>query len=189
MPAPNDQAAPTTMDQLNDRAATLSRARNHLGAIVQALNAGLEALKAERMSDIRAAIDYATEAWSCLEKDIQDNPHLFIKPRKVAAHGIVFGIEQSKATLQIADPKRTVALIRKHLPDQADVLIAVEEAPVKKAVEKLPAADLKRIGVAVVPGVDTVVIRPATSDVDKLVKAFVKSNLEEKAGAAAEAAS
>lgn len=166
-----------TLDDLTARALALATTRQQLGTLVQALNAGLEALKANQMPEIRAAIDTAAAAWAALEADIQASPGLFIKPRTVAAHGITFGIEKSKGVITVPDADKTVALIRKHLPEQADVLIAKKDVPVKKALAQLTAADLRRIGVQVGDGQDTVVIRPAPSDVDKLVKALVKAEL------------
>ena len=170
-----------TLEDLTRSALALSEARHQLGTMVQALNAGLEALKADQMPEIRAAIDVATAAWAELEAAIQASPGLFVKPRTVAAHGITFGIQKSKGSIHVPDSDRTVLLIRKHLPDQAAVLITTKEAPVKKALEQLSAADLKRIGVHVGEAQDTVVIRPAPSDVDKLVKALVKAEVEEPA--------
>lgn len=167
-----------TLEELNARALALSNARLQLGQLVQALNAGIEALKANEMPAIRAAIDQATAAWAALEAGVQGSPELFVKPRTVAAHGVTFGIQKSKGVINIPDADKTVALIRKHLPEKADVLITTKEVPVKKAVEQLTAADLKRIGVQVTEGQDTVVIRPAPSDVDKLVKALVKAEVE-----------
>ena len=168
----------TTLDDISERARALAESRATLGALMQALNAGLEAMKAECMPDIRQAIEQATTAWQALESQIQANPQLFAKPRTVAAHGIVFGIQKGKGSIEIADPEATVRLIRKHLPELADTLIATKEAPVKKAVERLPVADLKRIGATVVDAGDQVVIRPAPSDVDKLVKALVRAELD-----------
>lgn len=167
-----------TLEELNERALALSNARLQLGQLVQALNAGLEALKANEMPAIRVAIEQATAAWAALEAGVQSSPGLFVKPRTVAAHGVTFGIQKSKGVINIPDADKTVALIRKHLPEKADVLITTKEVPVKKAVEQLTAADLKRIGVQVTEGQDTVVIRPAPSDVDKLVKALVKAEVE-----------
>lgn len=168
----------TTLDELNEGARRLADARAELGTLMQALNAELEAMKAENMGDIRQSISTATSAWAALEEGIRANPQLFEKPRTVAAHGIVFGIQKGKGAIEIADPDATVRLIRKHLPELAGTLIATKELPVKKAVERLPVADLKRIGATVVDAGDQVVIRPAPSDVDKLVKALVRAELD-----------
>ena len=67
-----------------------------------------------------------------------------------------------------------VARIKKHLPEQADVLIRTKEAPVKEALAQLTAAELKKIGVTIEDAGDTVVIKPVDSEVDKLVDALLK---------------
>lgn len=170
----------TTLDDITEDARLLAETRAHLGEMMQALNAGIEAMKADRMPDIRSAILAATAAWQALETGIRLNPQLFVKPRTVAAHGITFGIEKGKGAINIGDPDKTCRLIRKHLPDQADVLIAVQEVPVKKAIAQLSVAELQRIGATVTDADDRVVIRPAPSDVDKLVKALVRAELDEE---------
>jgi hypothetical protein len=169
----------TTLDDLNEGARLLADARAQLAELVQALNAGLEVLKADAMPDIRQAIETASAAWQALELGIQLNPQLFVKPRTVAAHGITFGLEKGKGSIEFADPDKTCTLIRKHLPDLAPTLIVTRESPLKKAVAQLSAADLKRIGATVTDVRDLVVIRPAPSDVDKLVKALVRAELGE----------
>lgn len=168
-----------TLDDITDNARLLADARAHLGELMHALSAGLEALKADSMPDIRNAIVAATAAWQALELSIQINPQLFVQPRTVSAHGITFGLEKGKGAITIGDPDKTCALIRKHLPEQADVLIALRETPVKKALAQLSARDLQRIGASVTDAGDRVVIRPAPSDVDKLVRALVRTELDE----------
>ncbi|HMN55605.1 MAG TPA: hypothetical protein PKE15_00025 [Ottowia sp.] len=171
----------TTMDDLTTNARLLADARAELGELVQALNAEMESLKLEAMPQIRAAIANAGECWAELEKSIQANPQLFAKPRTVAAHGITFGLEKGKGAIEFADPDKTCALIRKHLAELAPTLIITRESPLKKAVAQLSAADLKRIGATVIDAGDQVVIRPAPSDVDKMVRALVRADLEEGA--------
>ena len=168
-----DTKTNTPLDGLIDRAQMLSRCRAQLAELVRSLQLGIDALKADSLPNIRLYIDAASGAWSALEASVQAHPELFVKPRTVSAHGIVFGLAKGRGGLEIDDEDRTVALIKKHLADQADVLIATRERPVKDALLQLPAADLKRIGVNVRETGDRVVIKPADGDVDKLVKALV----------------
>ena len=169
----------TTLDDISENARLLADTRGHLGELMRTLSAGLEALKADAMPDIRNAIVAASAAWQALELSIQLNPQLFVKPRTVAAHGITFGMEKGKGSIKFADEEKTCELIRKHLPEQAATLIVTRESPLKKAVSLLSVADLKRIGATVIDAGDQVVIRPAPSDVDKLVKALVRAEIEE----------
>ena len=170
-----DMPVKTALDGVGDRAEALARARGQLAELVQVLEEGLNHLKADAMPMIRESIDAAATAWSALAAEIEAHPELFVKPRTVSMHGIKFGFGKGKGGLEIADADRTCALIKKHLPDQAEVLIATKETPVKDALAQLPAADLKRIGVNVKDTGDQVVIRPADGEIDKIVKALIKA--------------
>lgn len=166
------------LDQILLRAEALQRSRQELAAFCSALNAGIDALKRDHMAQIRASIDEASSAWQALEREIAAHPELFKRPKKIEAHGIVFGYEKGKGGLDIADPERTLKLIRKHLPDQVDVLIQTKEAPAKTALGRLPADELKRLGVEIKGTGETVVIRPADGAIDKLVKALMAESLQ-----------
>lgn len=164
----------TSLHDITVATRQLAEARAQLGQRVSALNADIQVLHDAQMPAIREAIASVSAAWSNLDLLIQSSPSLFVRPRTVAAFGITVGITKSKGTLKIENAKRTVALIKRHMPDQVAVLVATKESPAKKALERLSAADLKRIGVTVEGVGDQVVIRPAPSDVDKLVKALLR---------------
>lgn len=176
--ADTEGAAAQCLDALIDSAAVLSVSRQQLGQLVQRLDADIAALKADALPSIRAAIDSAALAWSLLEFHVRNHPELFVKPRSIEAHGIKFGYQKGKGGLEIADPDRTVTLIRRHLPDQADVLIATKEVPAKDALAQLSVADLKRVGVEVKGTGDQVFIKPSETSVDKLVKALVSAKAQ-----------
>lgn len=169
----------TTLDDITAKVHDLAEQRAKLNGIVTELQRGIEALKADRMDELRTAIGAATEAWQALEASIRENPGLFERPRTLRAHGVQFGLEKGKGSLAIADQEATVKLIKKHLPDQADVLISTVEVPVKAALAQLSAADLKRIGVELKDAGDRVVIRPADGEVDKMVRALIKAVVDE----------
>ena len=169
----------TTLDRITDQAKALAEQRARLHTLVTAMQQGIEALHASNLPAIREAINSATAAWTGLESMVRENPQLFIKPRKVKAHGITFGLEKGKGVMTIANPDKTCALIRKHLPEQADVLIATTEAPAKEALAQLSAEQLKKLGVVITDTGDRVVIRASDTDTDKLVKALIRSAVDE----------
>lgn len=171
IPAAHDTG--TALDQVMRRAEMLRFMREALARYCLELNNAIDALKRDKLPEIRQSIDAASRAWSALEREIRAHPELFARPRKIEAHGIVFGYEKGKGGLEIADPDRTVKLIRKHFPEKAEVLIQTKEFPAKAALGQLAAEDLKRIGVEVKGTGDVVVIRPADGAIDKLVKALV----------------
>ena len=175
-------AAPSpALHAILELAERLARKRESLGQLVLLVNGEIEGAKARRFAKVKALADDAAAAWSALEAAVTANPELFVKPRKLAAHGIAFGYEKGKGGLEIADAEKTLQLIRRHFPELADVLIATKEAPAKDALANLTAAELKKLGVEVKGTGDVVVIRPADGAIDKLVKALVAAATEEAA--------
>ena len=74
-----------------------------------------------------------------------------------------------------ADADAVVARIKKHLPDQVDVLIQSKDVPVKSALAQLTAVELKKLGVSVTDAEDQIVIKTADSEIDKTVEALLKA--------------
>lgn len=176
----------TTVDLGMVEAATrlYANTREVLASKVRQLEAEIEAVKRQRLPGIKAALARAAEAEGRLRTVIQASPELFEKPRTLILHGVKVGYRKATGKLVWDDPDQVVALIRKHYPDQADVLIVVRETPSKSALVQLSAAELKRLGVRVSDCNDEVVIAPTDSEVDKLVEALLESTREEAGQAA-----
>lgn len=174
-------SAPPALDELIFHAEVLAEARRDLLDMVSALKTGIDQLTADAMPQIRVAIELASAAWSRLEVAIEEHPELFVKPRSIEAHSIKFGFAKGKGGLEIDDPAKTLALIKRHFPDQAALLIDTKETPAKAALQGLAVADLKRIAVNVKGTGDAVFIKPAEGTVDKLVKALIAAAVEDEA--------
>lgn len=170
-----------TLADIESRAKTYSEARTKLADIVAALNDGIDALKREHMAALKRAVSRAAERHDDLKALIEDAPDLFTKPRTVIFHGVKIGYQKGKGGIAFDDAAQVVKLIRRHLPEQADALIAVKETPAKDALTNLPVADLKRIGCTVVETGDTIVIKPTDSEVDKMVDALLKDATQTEA--------
>lgn len=158
--------------------------REVLAGKVRQLEAEIEAVKRQRLPGIKAALARAAEAEGKLRTVITVAPELFEKPRTLILHGVKVGYRKASGKLVWDDPDQVVALIRKHVPDQADVLIVTTEKPSKAALVQLSAAELKRLGVRVSDCNDEVVIAPVDSEVDKLVEALLASTRDEAGQAA-----
>ncbi|MFN0182265.1 MAG: host-nuclease inhibitor Gam family protein [Aquabacterium sp.] len=154
-------------------------ARARLAERVAVLNDGIEQLKRDNLPGVRRALERAAQLEAELRAAVEAAPHLFAKPRTVVMHGVRVGYEKGKGRIEFSDAAQVVRLVRKHLPDQAEVLIQVKEQPVKSALAQLTAADLRRLGCTVEEAGDAVVIRPVDTDVDKLVAALLKSAAQE----------
>lgn len=148
---------------------TYADARDLLTSRVQVLQDEIEAARRRKLAGIKAAVASVAAAHDALHAAIEAEPDLFVKPRTLVLSGIRVGYTKGKGKLAFDDPAKVVALIRKHFPDQADVLVATKEEPVKKALSQLSGAELKRVGVTMTDTDDQVVIKATDDAVDKLV--------------------
>lgn len=148
-------------------------ARTVLRGRMDGLQAEVDAARRRRLPGIRKAVAAAAEARDALHAAIGEHPEAFVRPRTLVVEGVRIGFVKQKGRLVFADRDRVVALIRRHFPDQAEVLVKVTEAPVRAALARLPASDLKRLGVTLEETGDAVVIKPTDSETDKLVAALL----------------
>lgn len=168
--------ATITLHEIETRTKNYAQARSLLADRVQQLQDEIEAAKRKAMPLIRSALATAKAAESELQAGVLAAPQLFKRPRTQVFHGIKVGIEKGKGVVRITDADRTIVLIRKHLPDQAELLIKTSESPLKTAIAQLPAADVKRIGVEIVEAGDQVVIRPVDGELDKMLSVLLKAD-------------
>ena len=167
------------LDNISKRAEVYATARQLLADQVGAFNDGLAELRKDHIPGIKKALAKAADAEAALRALIEAHPDCFTKPKTQVFSGVKVGYQKGKGTISFEDADSVVARIRKHLPDQADVLIRSKEVPVKDALAQLSAADLKKIGVSVTEAGDQVVIKPVDSEVDKMVEAMLKAAGEE----------
>lgn len=162
----------TTIESLTK---AFADARQTLAARVRQVEAEVQAVQARHLPALREAVDTAANTRARLETAIEEAPHLFVKPRTVQWHGVKVGFEKGKGAITWDDPDQVIRLIRKHLPEQAETLIKVDEKPVKKALGQLTTAELKKIGCTVVESGDRVVVRATDSEIDKVVDQLLRA--------------
>ena len=163
----------TTLTDIEERAKEFAIARDTLAQRVDALQQEIEQAKRRKLKGIKNAVVLARVAELALRNSINDAPELFEKPRTMILHGIKVGYQKGKGGVEYSDDDQVIKLIRKYLPDQADILIATKENIVKKSLGQLSVAELKKIGVNVKKAGDQVLIKSTDSNVDKLVNALL----------------
>jgi phage host-nuclease inhibitor protein Gam len=150
-------------------------ARKTLASVVGKLQEDIDAVKRRRMQSIKDAVAVAADAHGTLVAAIEQAPASFVRPRTITIAGIKVGMRQVKASLAIEDEAAVIARIRERLPaDQAELLIRRKESVDRNALVDLSEADLRRLGIELVPERDEVYIKPTDGEVDKLVNALLK---------------
>jgi len=159
-----------------------AEAREVLAARVMKLEAETAALRNRLLPGIKAAAAAAADRQALLSAEISSHPDLFTKPRTMTLRGIKIGYQKGKGKISWDDDDKVVAAIRRTFAlDKADALLRIKEEPIKAALEQLPAAELKRLGVQVVEAGDQIVIKAIDGDVDKLVARILKEGAVDEA--------
>lgn len=171
----------TEFDTIEARAKALRTARDLLTERAVTLQEEIELATKRKLPGLRSAVAAVAQADADLRAVVELLPLLFLKPRSVVLHGIKLGYVKGKGKIEWEDDLQVVKLIRRHFPEQLDVLVKTTEKPVKDALANLTVAELKRLGITVESTGDVVFVKDATSTVDKLVKALLKG-VEEDAG-------
>ncbi len=168
-----------TLQDIESKAATYANARQALADVVASLEDETVALKKKYLPRIKRWVETTKAKEAELHAAIKESPALFIKPRTQIMHGIKVGYRKANGKIEFEDDEQVVKLIRKHFPEQFDMLVKTTEKPIKKGLEQLSATDLKKLGITVEETGDVVLIKDVTTDVDKLVTALLKEDTEE----------
>jgi len=155
-----------------------ARASLHLAA--GQLDEQMTNLKKKALPKIAARAMFLGAIGKQLEAAIEESPELFKKPRTQVMHNIKVGFQKQSGTIEIKDAKSVIIKIRKLFPRRVKDLIQVKETPIKAALNKLPVADCRKLGITVHDATDVVVITAVKTDTDKLVEAFLKEAVGNK---------
>ena len=168
----------TTLIDIEKRSLKYAEARDLVARIVGELDESVRAIKAERMPDLRRAMKRAQELQAELKSMVEQSPQLFVKPQSQTTHGIKYGYQKGKGSLEISSASEVVKRIYKHLPEQADVLVEIEHKLNKAALIKLPGDVLKKLGITVVNTGTAVFVRAVEGDVEKLAETLLRDEEE-----------
>jgi len=160
----------TEMDRMEELAERFARVRTELAAAATEAERELQDVRAKHADHIRCLLGKTIEYRTALEAMIAESTHLFDKPKTRVAYGIKFGLRKQRGKVEVSDQERTIARIRRLLPEeQAELLIRVQEEVDLQAVKDLQVGDLKRLGIGIVEDSDVPLVKAVDPDVDKLI--------------------
>lgn len=164
----------TTLVEIEEAAAGYAQAVRELQVLVAALDADMAALKRRHLPLIKSRAAAAAAAKAALLAQVGAGEPLFGRPRTRILHGVRVGWKKSKGRLEWADAAQVIRLIRRHMAGQVKTLVKISEVPVRAALARLSAADLKRIGVTVVDAGDQPVAELVDSEIERLIDALLR---------------
>jgi hypothetical protein len=165
-----------TLIQIEQITKDYSVERTKLSDRIRYLEDEINTLKRKRLPGIKNAVQTVMEKQEDLKAALEESRTLFVKPKSIVFHGVKVGFQKSKGKLSWNDDAQVIKLIKKHFPDQEDVLIRKTEKPSKDALLNLSAENLKKIGVTISETGDVVLIKSTDSEIDKFVEALLKED-------------
>ncbi len=171
----------TTIEQIDTKVRKYADARDELATTVQKLEDRIERLKRRYLPIIKKQVATAAARKLDIKNAVEESRDLFKRPRTIIMHGIRVGFAKGKGKIEYSkdDIERIVRLIERHFPGQESILLQIKKTPVKKALQNLAAADLKKLGITVEDAGDYVMIKPVDSQVEQLVDKLLKEKDEE----------
>ena len=163
----------TSLSDIEQQAKVHRADRDELSAAITKMEAELGKIRERHMEKIRPLIKTTVASGETLFDMVEGAPTLFTKPKSQTLHSIKLGFQKQRGSISIPDGDKTIALIRKHLPERAAELIQVTEAPKKKGLNDLSVAELKKIGCTVTKDTDVAFIKPVSGEAEKLVDALL----------------
>lgn len=162
-----------SIERITDLCRAFAAARQDVAQEVATAQALIDGIKAKYTPEIAARTAAMATVYDELHAEIAADPALFAKRKTLVLFGIKVGFVKGRGKLVWKKTEQVVEAIKKHLADQAWVLIQTKEVPAKAALNNLTAAELRKIGVTIEEAGDQVVIAPQDGDLDKLVAAIL----------------
>ena len=140
------------------------------------LNNEIDAVKSKYLEDIKAASIEAGESYQMLLTLINDASDLFKDKKSMIVSGVKFGYQKKKGKLEIVNEDVTIDKLKALYGDKADLYINTKSSVIKKALDSLPASDLKKLGVNIVQDTDVAFVKLTDDEVQKLIEAMIKES-------------
>jgi hypothetical protein len=168
----------TSLADIEGKSLLAANARRLFEDQLNELTAELAAVKKKHIAALKKLAALAATREAELFNLVESAPELFTKPRTVIFHGIKVGFTKSDGKIEWDDDAQVIKLIRKHLKDQEDVLIAKKETPSAAALRNLTAADLQRVGCRLEGAGDVVVFKWADGEIEKAFDKLIAKMVE-----------
>ena len=167
-----------TLEEIGKLCRCYADARDDLDRISEDIQEGRRQIIRSRMRALKGAVASTSAAKDELRQALEVSPDLFEKPRTRAIDGIKVGFRKLPGKIEVADEGRSIRRIREKLPGKADVLIVTRETLNRNALKGLSVKELASIGATLGDDEDEVVIKTASTDLDKLVDALLADGEE-----------
>lgn len=158
----------SSLATLEALALAYSEKNRQVAELIETIQREVEAVHSRHREALQQATAESAGAKAALERAVRLSPEIFAKkPRTRAAHEVLFGMRRGRATIAWDDESALIRRIRRLGAARSHLLLHTEIHPNKPALIKLPAAELAKLRVKLIPGEDEVVVRLQQGEAEK----------------------
>jgi phage host-nuclease inhibitor protein Gam len=150
-------------------------AHSRLTSRISQYNAAIEAARKKYLPSLRVNVSVLEDVRRKLIGAVEEHPELFARKKSMVLHDVRFGYRKEKGKVSWRHKEKVLELIKRLFPSRAGDLIRTKEDPNKDALAKMPAADLKRLGVTVTDDGDAPFVICSDTEAEKAVKDLLKA--------------
>ena len=140
------------------------------------LNSEIDAIKSKYLEDIKAASIEAGESYQMLLTLINDASDLFKDKQSMTIAGVTFGYRKKTGKIEIPKEEYTIEKIKEMYGEAADAYLNTKVSVVKKAIDKLPADVLQKLGISITSNSLEAFVKLTDDEVQKLIEAMIKES-------------
>lgn len=144
--------------------------------IKEQLNEELDTVQSKYIEDIKQASCEAGESYQMLLTLINDAADLFKDKQSMSIAGVKFGYRKKTGKIEISNEEYTINKIKELYGESADAYLNTKVSVFKKAIDKLPADVLQKLGISITSNSLEVFIKLVDDEVQKLIENIVKES-------------
>ena len=167
----------TNIEEIQKYAENYGEKARLLKAKIDEMEKDLTAIRKSHLPELVVLAAEAADAQKLTELAIMENRELFQKKKTFNVNGVKFGINKQRDRFETANELSTIQAIKEFLAEKAPMLLNIKESIMKSAMDKLTTRELKQIGVTVVPGDETPIVRLMDDALEKYIIALQKEQL------------
>lgn len=162
-----------TLKEIEKLAEQHAEARHELLSLLHQINEETLSIKEKYHEQIRDTSANFALTVGALKMAIEDNTKLFESPRTYQVNGVKYGVQKKKGSAVVSDEAKAVKYIQTHYEDPESLLTTTTTTVNLTAVQKLPAAEIKKMGISIKGAGDAPIISYEKSDIEKMLKSVL----------------
>ncbi len=165
-----------TFNDLEQAAKEFATSSRILRNLKENLDTEIDAIKNKYIDNIKNASVKAGEDYQLLLNLVSESETLFKDKKSITLNGVKFGFQKKKGKIEIINEEATINKLKELYNDEAKLYLNTKISVSKKALDNIPAGDLKKLGINIIEDTSEAFVKLTDDEVQKLIEAMIKES-------------